>query len=70
MEMIKIYHPGLDDGRIVEVPEISLEHHLRGGWLRESDRPKLEESVPLAAEDLAKVETKPEQPSTTKKEGK
>lgn len=61
MEMVKIYHPTLDDGRITEVPELSLEHWLRGGWLRESDRPKPEESkesesVPLVAEELEDTE--------------
>lgn len=73
MEMVRIYHPNLDDGRVVEVPADSLFHHLRGGWLKESDRPQSNEPKNLdtlpKAEDLGD-DPKGVQPVTTKKEGK
>ncbi len=75
MEMVRIYHPTLDDGnRVVEVPEISLEHHLRGGWIRESDRPVPEKESESESEKEPETETKTApstsaKRSTAKKEG-
>ncbi len=33
MGLVRIKHPTLDDGRVVEVPEESLIHHAAGGWV-------------------------------------
>lgn len=43
MNLVKIKHPTLDDGRITEVPEVSLTHHLAAGWVLDEPAP---ESVP------------------------
>lgn len=65
MEMVKIYHPNIDDGnRVVEVPEISLPHHLRGGWLRDSERQQPEEESQFPdVEQLPEAEDLGENPN-------
>lgn len=33
MDLVKIKHPNLDDGRTVEVPAQSWPHHAAAGWV-------------------------------------
>ncbi len=33
MGLVRIKHPTLDDGRDVEVDEVSLSHHFAAGWV-------------------------------------
>lgn len=39
MGPIRIKHPTLDDGRVVEVAEESWPHHAAAGWVR-ADQPE------------------------------
>jgi hypothetical protein len=46
MEMVKVYHPLIDDGkRIVEIPAVSFPHHAMSGWLIYDETPETESSV-------------------------
>lgn len=57
MDTIKIKHPTLDDGRIVEVPAQSWPHYALGGWLR-ADEPE-----PTPEPDPAPAPAPPAEPA-------
>lgn len=49
MDTIKIKHPTLDDGRIVEVPAQSWSHYAAAGWIRDDEPAQVAEPTAEAS---------------------
>jgi len=69
MALIRIKHPTLDDGRVVEVPEESWPHHAAAGWVRaDQPEPAPEPAPEPPAEVVPDPEPKQRRSRTTEKE--
>lgn len=59
MDMVKIRHPRIDDGkRVIEVPESAVAQHMRSGWERVEDDPPQDapQDAPPPADDKQQTE--------------
>jgi hypothetical protein len=64
MGLIRIKHPTLDDGRVVEVSEQSLIHHAAAGWI------PADEPAPEAASADAPPAPVADDPEPSKRRGR
>ena len=68
MSTVKIAHPDLP-GQEIEVPEVSLPHHLRAGWAPvepEPEPPATEKRKPKHGDEKPAASERAEQSSSTR----
>ncbi len=68
MGAIRIKHPTLDDGRVVEVPEESWPHHAAAGWVRADQPEPPVESAPEPSAETAVPDPKQRRSRITKED--
>lgn len=65
---IRIKHPTLDDGRVVEVPEESWPHHAAAGWVRADQPEPVPEPAPEPPAEAVVPDPKPRRSRITKED--
>lgn len=68
MNLIRIKHPTLDDGRVVEVSEESWPHHAAAGWVRADLSEPAPEPTPEPPVEAAAPDPKPRRSRITKED--